>query len=85
MYIMEIFLTGMSLLIFKPNPESLSDPDFPSLPDEIHNRTRQAAHEARDIYFDMKRRRSSRTVSPAEIAAHNGQRQRLSIHCTELD
>lgn len=64
--------------------ESLSDPDFPSLPDEIHNRTRQAAHEARDIYFDMKRRRSSRTVSPAEIAAHNGQRQRLSIHCTEL-
>lgn len=64
--------------------ETLPEHDFPSLPDQIHNRTRQAAHDAREIYFDMKRRRATRAVSPAEMAAHNGQRQRLALHCTEL-
>jgi len=56
--------------------ETLPQPDFPTLPEQIHNRTLQAAHDACEIYFDMKRRRSTRAASPAEMAAHNGQRQR---------
>ena len=59
-------------------------PEFPPLPEQIHNRTRQAAHDAKEIYLDMKRRRSTRAMSPAEMAAHNGQRQRLATHCNNL-
>ena len=64
--------------------EAIPETKFPELPRNIYNKTRHCAHEAKEIYFHMKRRRASRSSSPAEMACHIGQRQRLEIHCNSL-
>ena len=64
--------------------EEVSQSHFPQLPQNIHNKTRHCAHEAKEIYFSMKRRRASRTQSRDELASHMGQRQRLETHCQTL-
>lgn len=64
--------------------EAIPETKFPELPRNIYNKTRHCAHEAKEIYFHMKRRRASRSSSPAEMACHIGQRQRLELHCNSL-
>ena len=64
--------------------EAIPETKFPELPRNIYNKTRHCAHEAKEIYFHMKRRRASRSSSPAEMACHTGQRQRLELHCNSL-
>ncbi|CAG5089731.1 Oidioi.mRNA.OKI2018_I69.PAR.g12329.t1.cds [Oikopleura dioica] len=58
--------------------------NFLSLPEGVHVRICQVADQASEIYTDMKRRRSARTSSPAELACHKAQRLRLKKFCAEL-
>ena len=64
--------------------KTIAETKFPELPENIYNKTRHCAHEAKEIYFQMKRRRHSRSTSPAEMACHMGQRQRLQGRCKNL-
>jgi len=64
--------------------ETCPKKSFLSLPEGVHVRICQVADQASEIYVDMKRRRSARSSSPAELACHKAQRLRLKKFCSEL-